>query len=311
MDFIGDASRFPSSLPGSAVTFGFFDGVHPGHLAVIDRARSLGAELGVPSVVAMFDRHPASVVRPGSAPRLLTDLTQKLELLAAAGVDVACLVHFDEERSLQPAEEFVGEVLVGQLRAKAVVVGRDHHFGHRRRGDVELLARLGEQHGFRLDLVDYRASQNIGTISSTSIRDALKAGDMRRTAQLLGRPHEIHGIVEHGDGRGRTIGFPTANVAVPGDMLLPADGVYAGRYRRPGGERHVAAVSIGRRPTFYAEHGLLLVEAHLLDFDDDLYGEQAWVEVNDWIRGQVRFDGVDDLVEQIGRDVDDTRRLTG
>jgi riboflavin kinase / FMN adenylyltransferase len=310
MEFVGDASSLPGSLPGSALTFGFFDGVHPGHHAIIERTRTLGLELGVPSVVAVFDRHPASIVRPESAPRLLTDLTQKLELLRTSGVDLACLVHFDEERSLQPPDEFVREVLVGQLRACAVIVGQDHHFGHRRRGDVQLLTQLGEEHGFRVELVPYVEEEGVGTISSTAIRKVLKDGDVRQAARLLGRPHEIHGVVEHGDGRGRTIGFPTANVAVPGDMLLPEDGVYAGRYRRPTGARHAAAISIGRRPTFYAENGLLLVEAHLLDFDDDLYGEQAWVEVDDWIRGQVRFESVDALVEQIGLDVEQTRSLT-
>jgi len=309
MDFIRDLDRFPPSVDGTVVTFGMFDGVHPGHQALACRVAALGEELGLPSVVMLFDRHPATVVRPESAPRLLTDLTQRLDLLSTTGVDIACLLRFDEERSLQPPEEFIREVLVDSLRTRALVVGRDFHFGHRRRGDAALLCRQGELHGFRVELVGYVATADGAPISSTAIRELLARGDVREAALLLGRDVEVHGVVEHGDARGRSLGFPTANVAVAGDMLLAADGVYAGSYRRPDGRRHCAAISIGRRPTFYLENGLLLVEAHLLDFDDDLYGERAWVGVTDWIRGQVRFDSVDALITQMGDDVQQTRRL--
>lgn len=293
------------------MTFGFFDGVHPGHRAVVHRTIEVGRELRVPSVVAVFDRHPATVVRPDTAPRLLTDFTQKAALLEGTGVDALCTIRFDEERSLQSPEDFVDDVLVAQLRARAVVVGEDHHFGHRRRGDVSVLRRLGEEFGFRVVCVPYVVRPGVGRISSTIIRETLARGDVRGAATLLGRPHEIHGVVEHGDGRGRTLGFPTANVAVPGDILLPEDGVYAGRYRRSSGDWHVAAISIGRRPTFYEENGLLLVEAHLLGFDDDLYGEAAWVQVWERLRGQVRFDSVDALVAQMRLDVSQTRLLLG
>ena len=310
MEFIGDVGGFPASLPGSAVAFGFFDGVHRGHRAVVARTREVAAGLGVPSAVLLLDRHPASVVRPESAPRLLTDLSQKLDLLGATGVDVVCLLRFDGERSLQPPEEFVREVLVGALRARAVVAGRDFHFGHRRHGDLALLARMGDEGGFRVVAVPYAEAPGGGAISATAVRGALIGGDVARAAELLGRPHEVHGIVEHGDSRGRALGFPTANVAVAGDILLPADGVYAGTYRRPTGERHPAAISIGRRPTFYRENGLLLVEAHLIDVEGvDLYGERAWVEVRHRLRGQVGFDTVDALVTQMGEDVSRARGL--
>ncbi len=309
MQLLRDPAALPLEVAGTALTAGFFDGVHLGHRAVIARTQAEAAELGVASAVVLLDRHPASVVRPESAPRLLTDLSQRLAMLRELGVDWAVLLHFDEERSLQAPEDFVAEVLVEQLRARAVVSGEDFHFGLRRRGDAALLQRLSQQHGFRAVTVPL-VQQDGTAVSSTLIRGVVADGDVARAASLLGRDYEVHGVVEHGDGRGRTIGCPTANVAVPGDMLLPKDGVYAGWYRRADGTRHASAISIGRRPTFYDENGLLLVEAHLLDFDGDLYGEQAWVEVTHWLRGQERFDGVDALVEQLQRDIATTRTLT-
>jgi riboflavin kinase / FMN adenylyltransferase len=197
---------------------------------------------------------------------------------------------------------------------RVVVVGEDFHFGHRRKGDVALLEALGAECGFKvlgLPLVGLPGIE--GPVSSTRARIALASGDVELAARLLGRLPEIHGVVEHGDHRGRTIGFPTANVAVPGDILLPVDGVYAGWYQRTaksGDPRpHAAAVNIGRRPTFYAENGLLLVEAHLIDFDGDLYGEQARVRIAARLRGEVRFDGIDALKRQLAIDVEHTREL--
>jgi riboflavin kinase / FMN adenylyltransferase len=309
MQILRDPAALPAGVHGTALTAGFFDGVHLGHRAVLERTREEAAALGVPTAVLMLDRHPASVVRPESAPRLLTDLSQRLSRLRDLAVDYAVLLHFDEERSLQAPEEFVGEVLVEELRARAVVSGEDFHFGLRRRGDAALLRSLAETYGFRAVQVEPVALDGV-VVSSTAVRAVVAEGDVERAAALLGRPYEVHGVVEHGDGRGRTLGFPTANVAVAGDMLLPKDGVYAGWYRRPDGRRHAAAISIGRRPTFYDENGLLLVEAHLLDFDDDLYGEQAWVEVTSWLRGQLRFESVDQLVDALRGDVARTRELT-
>jgi riboflavin kinase / FMN adenylyltransferase len=309
MQVLRDPAALPADVEGTALTAGFFDGVHLGHRAVVQRTRREAAELGVPAAVLLLDRHPASVVRPESAPRLLTDLSQRLALLRELEVDYAVLLHFDEERSLQAPEDFVAEVMVEELRARAVVTGSDFHFGLRRRGDAALLRELAPTHGYRAVQVEPVQLDGV-TVSSTVARAAVAEGDIARATALLGRPYEVHGVVEHGDGRGRTIGCPTANVAVPGDMLLPKDGVYAGCYRRPDGSRHASAISIGRRPTFYDENGLLLVEAHLLDFDGDLYGEQAWVEVTHWLRGQERFAGVEELVEALGRDIARTRELT-
>ena len=235
-------------------------------------------------------------MRPESAPRLLTDLEQKLELLAATGLDRCLVISFDEARSKEPAEEFVREVLVDCLAAQVVIVGEDFHFGHQRRGNVDLLRSMGSDLGFDVEglpLVDAEG-RSVGDgekASSTAIRHALVTGDLDRATTLLGRPHEVRGVVAHGDARGRELGFPTANVSVPGDILLPADGIYAGWYERPDGSVHAAAISLGRRPTFYEEAHASLLEAHLLDFDGDLYGEPARVRFVARLRGEVRFDG--------------------
>ena len=309
-----DAGPLPEFAGGTAVTIGAFDGVHIGHATLIAETRRLAAELGCPSVLVTLDRHPATVVRPASAPPLLVDETQKFELLAATGIDYVLVVHFDGERSLEGSEEFVREVLVDELHARYVVVGEDFHFGHRRKGDVALLEQLGTECGFKVVGMKLVGVPGLdGPVTSTRARYALAAGDVELAARLLGRLPEIHGVVEHGDHRGRTIGFPTANVAVAGDILLPIDGVYAGWYLRPGDadqtEAHAAAINIGRRPTFYEESGLLLVEAHLVDFDGDLYGEQARVRIAARLRGEVRFDSIDALKQQLRIDVEHTREI--
>ena len=300
-----------SGAPG-AVTIGAYDGVHTGHRLVIDRVKRVAGEQGLASAVVTFDRHPAAVVRPDSAPKLLTDLDQKLELLAATGVDVVLLVHFDQTRSEEPAEKFVREVLIGCLNAKAVVVGHDFHFGYKRLGSVPMLQDMGAELGF--DVTGLRLfSDGLGRdpISSTRIRTLLSEGAVGEAASLLGRPHQVRGVVSHGDQRGRLLGFPTANVSLPDFILLPADGVYAGWYQRADGVRLPAAISLGRRPTFYREAGLSLLEVYLLDFDDDLYDEPARVEFVAHLRAQARFESAHDLVEQMGRDVATTRQVLG
>lgn len=295
-----------------AVTIGAYDGVHTGHRLVIDRVRRVAAEQGLASAVVTFDRHPASVVRPESAPKLLTDPDQKLELLASTGIDYVVLVHFDADRSEETAEDFVQEVLVGCLDAKAVVVGHDFHFGHKRLGSVPLLQDMGRELGF--DVTGLRLfSGGLGQepISSTRIRRLLAEGAVGEAASLLGRPHQVRGVVDHGDKRGRELGYPTANVSLPESMALPADGVYAGWYVRPDGERRPAAISLGRRPTFYRDSGLSLLEVYLLDFEGDLYGEQARVEFVAHLRSQARFESAQALIEQMGRDVATTRQVLG
>ena len=311
MEVITDLSRPPELPDGSVVTIGAYDGVHLGHRALIDQVRHLAASRGAATAVVTFDRHPAMVVRPESAPKLLTDLEQKLELLASTGVDHTLVIHFDEERSRESAEDFVDEVLVGALKARAVVVGHDFHFGHGRRGNVEMLAHLGARLGFDvLGVTLFESGDLGGVMSSTRIRGLLLEGDVSQAATLLGRPHEVRGTVERGDGRGGPeLGFPTANVAVPGEILLPSDGIYAGWYEHPDGTIHAAAISVGRRPTFYEHADTSLLEAHLLDFDGDLYGQRAKVRFVARLRGEERFDSVDALIAQMGEDVEETRRV--
>jgi riboflavin kinase/FMN adenylyltransferase len=313
MQVIRDAASCPRPAEGTAVAIGFFDGVHLGHQLVIGEARRLAAELGAKSAVVTFDRHPASVVRPESAPRLLTDLDQRLELLEAAGIDYALVVRFDEDRSHEPAEAFVRNELVGCLGARAVIVGADFHFGHGRKGDVALLREMGATLGFEVDGLELMASGVAGAtpVSSTAIRAALAEGDLEAANRMLGRAHEVRGVVERGDRRGRDLGFPTANVAVPAEVQLPADGIYAGWYVHPDGTRTEAAISLGRRPTFYDDQPYSLLEAHLLDFAGDLYGQPARVCFVRRLRGEAKFDSIETLVEQIGRDVADTRAALG
>jgi riboflavin kinase / FMN adenylyltransferase len=264
-------------------------------------------------VLVTFDRHPASVVRPESAPRLLTDLPTKLELLSRTGLDATVVLTFDQSRAQESARDFVEEVLVEALRTQVVVIGEDFHFGHHREGNVTMLRRLGSELDFAVEpvaLVD-RPDGVDEPISSTAIRRALAGGEVDVAAHLLGHLFEARGLVVTGDQRGRLLGFPTANVEVPNTMCVPADGVYAGWYLRPDGVAHACAINLGRRPTFYehADHSLL--EAHLLDFSDDLYGEPARVRFQAFLRSERKFDGIDALVAQLKHDVESARRILG
>ena len=317
MNVLRDLADVPERPAGRAVTIGAFDGVHLGHQAVLRLVRDLANVRGLTATMLTFDKHPAEVVRPDSAPCLLTSLEQKLELIAATDTVEECVVlTFDEARSKETAEEFVSEVLAGVLRTRLVIVGADFHFGYRRHGDVPLLQRMGAELGFEvlgLGLVaspDGRAAPDSALpYSSTRVRTLLSAGDVAGAAVTLGRPHEVRGPVEHGDARGRELGFPTANVAVPARVCLPTDGVYAGTFTGTDGVERAAAISLGRRPTFYADAGLRLLEAYVLDFDGDLYDQPARVRFHRHLRRQERFDSVDALIAQMGRDVAETRRL--
>jgi riboflavin kinase/FMN adenylyltransferase len=313
VEIVTDSARMPPPASGSAVTIGAYDGVHLGHRALLAELRARAGDDGLATVVVTFDRHPASVVRPESAPRLLCDLDQKLELLASAGVDRTVVVRFDEERANETAEDFVTRELVEGLDARLVVVGEDFHFGHGRKGNVALLAEMGAVAGFEVDGVSL-SSEAPGAlpVSSTRVRSLVGAGEVEAAAALLGRLHQVRGPVVTGDHRGGAeLGFPTANLDVPSEICLPAPGIYAGWYERPDSSRHMAAVSVGRRPTFYAGGGELLVEAFLLDFDGDLYGEAARLSFAHRLRDELAFDSVDALVAQMGRDVDDARTLLG
>jgi riboflavin kinase / FMN adenylyltransferase len=317
MEVVTDVDSGPPEQ-GSVVTIGAYDGVHLGHQAVLRLVRDLADARSLRATCLTFDRHPAEVVRPETAPKVLTPLDQKLELLDATGyVDTTCVLTFDEERSREPAEEFVRDVLVAALGARVVVVGADFHFGHRRHGTVHLLEQMGAELGFEvlgLGLVPVDGDPRSTPYSSTYIRGLLAEGEVAAAARLLGRPprpHEVRGVVVAGDRRGRELGFPTANVAVPARVCLPADGIYAGRYVDGAGVERACAISLGRRPTFYEDAPRSLLEAYLLDFDGDLYGQTAKVRFVDRIRAEERFDSVEELVARMEEDVDAVRATLG
>jgi riboflavin kinase/FMN adenylyltransferase len=308
---VTDLSAPPWPGERAVITIGAYDGVHLGHQAVIDHVRRLASESGARSAVVTFDRHPASVVRPESAPHLLTDFEQKMELLDATGVDAVVVVPFDDRQAAESPESFVGRVLIDGLGTSGIVVGEDFHFGRHRDGNVDLLRKLGAEADFVVEPIELvlRVDGIDEPVSSTAIRRALAGGDISRANAMLGRAFEARGVVVVGDQRGRLLGFPTANVEVPDVTCLPADGVYAGWYERPDGSSHPCAINLGRRPTFYEHANSSLLEAHLLDFDADLYGEQARIRFTDFLRSERKFDGVDALIAQLSLDVVHARGL--
>lgn len=296
----------------SVVTIGAYDGVHRGHQAVIEQVRQQAEVLDARSVVVTFDRHPASIVRPESAPLLLTDIDQKLELLASTGLDATCIVKFDEDSSREAPSDFVKRVLVDGLSAKRVIIGEDFHFGYKRGGNVALLRELGPKFDFDVTPIEL-ISRGDGVdepVSSTAIRRALAGGQVELATQLLGHHFEVRGVVVHGDQRGRTIGFPTANIEVPNQVCIPADGVYAGVFVRQDGTKHNCAINLGRRPTFYehADHSML--EAHLLDFSENLYGETVKLTFTHFLRGERKFENIDALKMQLKLDIEQTRAVS-
>ena len=310
MEIIRDPAWSPALEQGSVVTVGEYDGVHRGHRTVISEMHRMAAERGCATAVVTFDRHPATIVRPESAPLLLCDLDHKLELLAETGVDYTLVVEFTPEQAEVPAEMFARQVLVDCLQARAVVVGADFHFGQGRRGNVETLGAVGEEFAYEvvgLPLVKQLTGEG-EVISSTSIRAALSEGDVEKAHRLLGRPFEVRGVVTPGDRRGRTIGFPTANIPTTPDLQVPADGVYAAWYVRDDGAQYPAAVNIGKRPTFYDDAERSLIEAHLIGFRGDLYGESAKVRFVRRLRGEKKFDGIDSLKQQLVKDVADAAK---
>ena len=310
MEIIRDPAWSPALEQGSVVTVGEYDGVHRGHRTVISEMHRMAAERGCATAVVTFDRHPATIVRPESAPLLLCDLDHKLELLAETGVDYTLVVEFTPEQAEVPAEMFARQVLVDCLQARAVVVGADFHFGQGRRGNVETLGAVGEEFGYEvvgLPLVKQLTGEG-EVISSTSIRAALSEGDVEKAHRLLGRPFEVRGVVTPGDRRGRTIGFPTANIPTTPDLQVPADGVYAAWYVRDDGAQYPAAVNIGKRPSFYDDAERSLIEAHLIGFRGDLYGESAKVRFVRRLRGEKKFDGIDSLKQQLVKDVADAAK---
>jgi riboflavin kinase/FMN adenylyltransferase len=263
-------------------------------------------------VAITFDPHPDEVIRPGSHPPFLCSARRRAELLAGLGVDAVCMVPFTLEFSRIDPDEFVRTVLVEKLHAAAVVVGEDFRFGHKAKGDVPLLDKLGEKYDYTVEGLPLLVLDDV-TISSTAIRTLLAAGNVTEAAKLLGRPHRVEGVVVRGHQRGRQLGFPTANVESPPHTAIPADGIYAGwlaTLDEAGAEmsRWPAAISIGTNPTFDGQ--ARTVEAYALDRTDlDLYGLHAAIEFGARLRGTLRFDSIDALVEQMHKDVDQAREI--
>jgi len=304
----------PSGWGRCVVTIGVFDGVHRGHAEIIAQAVALARERGVPSVLLTFVPHPSEVVRPGSHPPVLTTIVRRAELVEQLGVEVFCALPFTFEFSHMPPDEFAHHVLVERLHASAVIVGENFRFGHRAAGNVAVLERLGETFGFTAHGIPLLRDGET-PISATYVRSCVQAGDMVGAAEALGRSHRVDGVVERGDQRGRELGFPTANLRTEAWAAVPADGVYAGRVWRldewgrtaPGPPLGAAAISVGTNPTFEVRQRR--VEAYILDYDGDLYGDAIGVEFLARLRGMEKFDDVADLVAQMRTDVADTRRL--
>ena len=299
-------SGLDAEARGSAVAIGNFDGLHPGHRAVIGRAGEIARESGAPHAVLTFEPHPREVFKPDIAPFRLTPFRSKARQIEAMGVDLLFALHFDMAFAQRTAEEFVAEVLADGLGACHVVVGDGFVFGNRRRGNPDLLRGRAEAHGFSVSVVEPVTDAASEVYSSTRVREFLIGGQPAEAARLLGRSWEIEGRVERGERRGVTIGFPTANLTL-GEYLRPAVGVYAVRAAIVSESRMTApadwrdgVANLGHRPTFGT--GGLLLEVHLFDFDDDLYGKHLRVRLVEFLRPEKKFDGIDSLRAQIAED---------
>ena len=303
----------PGDLGRTVVAIGMYDGVHRGHQTLIGTAVDRARAMGRPCLLLTFDPHPAEVVRPGSHPAILTSLDRKAELVAELGVDAMCVLPFTTEFMRLSPESFTHTVLVEQVHAAQVVVGENFTYGYRATGTVQSLTAEGRRFGFGVEGVPLaHLSDGDGvTISSTYIRACVAAGDMEAAAVALGRAHRVDGVVVRGDRRGRVLGYPTANVETPPFTAIPADGVYAGHLITPGlrgasGARVPAAISVGTNPTFQGSRRT--VEAYLLDWDGDLYGEHVGVEFAVRLRPMRAFAGADELIAAMAQDVVDTRQ---
>ena len=313
MELLKDGvGRVPDGA-ATAVSVGAYDGIHIGHAQVLSTVGSLAAERGLSTGVVTFDQHPAAVLRPENAPLLLTDAAQRLELFEALGIDYLYLLEFDEERAETSDREFVEDVLVARMNAKLIVVGSNFHFGKARAGSVDSLRELGDELGFEVvDLPLVAEDDAVEPISSTAIRRALAGGDIAAANAMLGRCYEVRGEVSEGDKRGHVIGFPTANIIFRPGRAWPAEGVYAGWANLRDGRRLPAAINIGMRPTFHQHAEQPLLEAHILDFDENLYGQRLGIEFVAFLRSEQRFSGIDEIAAQLKKDVEAARAvLTG
>lgn len=308
--FAGHQALF-RPLASPAIALGNFDGVHRGHQALLAAAVRAAERLGGDSVVYTFDPHPAAVLAPASAPPLIIGRERKLELIAQAGISVCIIEPFTRELAALSADEFARTILVDIFGARHVVVGYDFSYGHQRGGNAQILRAFGQEHGFAVEIIE-RVSVDGVAASSTEVRELLRAGEVAGARAILGRWFDVDGTVVRGAGRGRTIGIPTANIAV-GTTILPAGGVYAVRMTLldDDGERRAVldgVANLGTNPTFTSGQALSL-EVHVLDFCGDLYDRRVRVEFIDRLRGEIRFAGVDALVAQIHTDIGNARHI--
>lgn len=298
---------FPPGIPedrGTVATVGTFDGVHLGHWSVLEEINRRAVSTGRRSVLVTFHPHPLRIVRPEHAPALLTTPTEKKEILAESGLDYVVFLAFTQALSRYEPRRFVEEILIGRLGVEELVIGYDHGFGRNRSGDSETLVSIGEELGFSVDVVP-PVQAGDEAVSSSRIRAAVEAGDMAGASAGLGRPYPVRGVVVRGEGRGRSLGFPTANLLVSNrDKLIPPEGIYAVRAVLRSGTYH-GALHLGPRPTFQGSPPT--IELHILDFDQDIYGEEVRVDFVKYLREIRPFSSVDALIEQMKDDVEVAR----
>lgn len=284
----------------TVLTLGTFDGIHPGHLKIIDRLVSCSKEKGCRNVVITFYPHPRTILGNDNSVKMLTTQDEKIELLEKLGVENLLIINFTKEFASLSAEDFIYDYLINGIGLTEIVLGHDHHFGKGRRGNAELLQKIADKEGFIVTkaeafMIDGEA------VSSTKIRNAIAEGDIIRANKLLGRNYEFSGIVVGGDKRGRELGFPTANIKLSSqEKLLPASGVYAVKVMVEN-ERHTGLLSIGKRPTFYNQ-GELVSEVYIFDFNREIYGAKVTTELVERLRGEVKFNSAEELINQMNTD---------
>jgi riboflavin kinase / FMN adenylyltransferase len=309
MQTFSSAGEVPKDFGPSAVTIGKFDGMHLGHRAVVSALLGLARDRALTATVVTFDRNPLSLLRPEICPPTLASNAKRLESLAGAGVDATLMVRFDHEFSTLTAADFMQQILVDSLHAVVVLVGTDFRFGHGGEGTVDTLVDFGRDNGIDVMVIDDVAREGSRRVSSTAVRELVLEGRVAEAAELLGAPHSIRGTVVHGAQRGRTLGYPTANLSPDLEGLVPADGVYAA-WMTVDGVRYPSAVSVGNNPTFEGVPAKQ-VEAHALDADVDLYDRVAEIAFVDAIRGMRKFDGVAALIDQMRADEVTVRSVLG
>lgn len=299
MKLVTDSAPLPGDLRGSVLAIGNFDGVHRGHHMVLEAARHVAEPDGRPLGVMCFEPHPRQLFSPDAPPFRLTTADQRRALLAAEGIDLLVERTFDRAFSQMSDLAFIDRILAGQLHVHHVAVGYDFRFGHGRSGDATTLTGHGQRHGFGVTVVSQAGDETGGAYSSSRARDLIREGDMRGAAEVLGRPWSVMGEVTRGDQRGRTLDFPTANIGL-GPLIRPQFGVYAVLVDLPDGRRVPGVANVGIRPMWRTDEPM--VEAHLFDFAEDLYGRTLSVALIERLRGEAHFDTVDALVAQMRRD---------